>query len=181
MKITPPLKVTRFAKLAPGTLFICLHSAGTWLAIVAEDPTRNGEKTGMLLGPDIPTEFVGLPLIDLSSNTVISFELEYELRLPISAAGWRNSPPAPSEHCLLVLQSDDGPHPYWRANCRTGLGQFKDCYVDSVSGQIVAGRMHEYTQPAGVGAYAIEWGLWTIEAEPREILRSPASNELAAR
>jgi hypothetical protein len=57
MEITPKLTVTRFAQLDPGDLFIVPNGDEALVAIVAEDPTQNGEKLMLTLGPNIPSRY----------------------------------------------------------------------------------------------------------------------------
>ena len=84
MEITPNLKVTRFALLDAGDLFIC-HGDEAFFAIAAKDPTEDGEKVMVPLGPIFPNGVNWPKSVRCVRTTVISFG--QGIRTPSSYSG----------------------------------------------------------------------------------------------
>ena len=174
MEITPDLKVTRFAQLAPGDLFICPHGDVAFVAMVAKDPTEDGEKVMVPLGPVFPDGVNGPSLVRRARTTVIAFGKEYALRLPTHARGWRANEPASDISCILVTENGA----YLRANFRPPQhGEFSACYIDIATGLVQTtgtGPQQQFAPPRGLAAFAVAWEIVTTEKEPRMILAYPA-------
>lgn len=172
MQTVPAVKVTRFAKIDSGDLFIYRHAEGSSIATVAEDPTQNGEKLLLPLGPVFPRGVNGPRLIRPGGMTVISFGKEYVLRLPVQTSGWLDALPPPEKHCILVTEQAT----YFRANFSHNQTGFSACYVDIATGLICtsgSGASEVFATPQGIPAFAIEWAIVTNEREPRVILAYP--------
>jgi hypothetical protein len=173
MEITPSLKVTRFAQLEPGDLFIVPNGDEALVAMVAEDPTQNGEQLMLTLGPTFPAGTTGPSIMRCADMTVLSLAKAYELRLPCQPGGWLPSEPAPDKNCILVTEHGA----YWRANFDSArTGGFKPCYADIVTGLVHTtgrGPFQQFAMPGGQAAFAVAWEIATIEKEPRVILAYP--------
>jgi hypothetical protein len=172
-KITPSLKVTRFAQLEPGNLFIVPNGDEALVATVAEDPTQNGERLMLTLGPTFPAETNGPSLLRCPGMTVLSLAKAYVLRLPCQPHGWLDNEPPPDKYCILVNETSA----YWRANFNSGRDRgFKACYIDVATGLIqTAGRgpLRQFAMPSGLATFAVAWEIVTTEKEPRVILAYP--------
>ncbi len=172
MRIVPALKVTRFAQLEPGELFIFHHTEGSCVAIVAADPIENDEKIPVALGPSLPRSINYPSLIPGIPGAVICFGKDYLIRLPVHANGWLNAPPGPEKHCILVTEQGT----YIRANFNLQQNPYRECYIDIATGMIFSegsGPFQRYATPRGSHAFATEWEITTSESEPRVILAYP--------
>jgi hypothetical protein len=173
MPIEPKLTITRFAQLAAGDLFIFEHPHGSCVALVASDPTQNGEKLVLSLGPSLPAGAIGPTLYGGVRATTVSFGKEFILRLPSRASGWCEREPPPETPSILVM----GGAAYVRAN-RVPNPQFQPCYVNVETGVIFTrgqGLVEEFVRPPGSALFAVEWQLVTTESEARMILAYPPS------
>ena len=172
MKVVPALTITRFAQLAAGDLFLApLGGDDSCVAIVAEDPTQNGQKSLVPLGPSFPGRTGGPTLISPPGMTVVSFGKNYVLRLPVRAKGWSASAPPPGT--IGILATDSGR--YFRADAGPSPGVLFG-YIDIATGRIHTsgqGTFQQYAPPTGIHAFAIEWEIVTNEPEPRSILAYP--------
>lgn len=170
--VVPTLGVTRFAQLAPGDLFLALFGSNdSCVAMVAEDPSANGEKLLVPLGPRFPGGIAGPTLISPPGVTVVSFGKNYTLRLPVRAEAWAGAAPPPETVCILVTSSGS----YFRVDAGPAPGRHY-CYVDIATGRINLtgqGLSQQYAPPAGISAFAVEWEIVTDEPEPRRILAYP--------
>jgi hypothetical protein len=168
LKIEPTLRLCEFEELLPGDLFIYFHDNGSCVALKAEDPTQNGEKLIVPLGPTFPNSVNGpYPLPGRQIN-VISFGRDWILRFPSRADGWSRSEPSANVPC--ILKTRDGC--YLRANFSSRTAEFLPCYIDMSTGLIQAsteGLQYQFTRPAGAGVVAVEWELMTVEPKPRLI------------
>jgi hypothetical protein len=172
MEIVPALNVMRFAQASPGDLLIVPMGDDSTIAIVAEDPTQNGQRYLVALGPVFPGGAGRPSLVSPPGMTVVSLSKSYVLRLPVSCHGWSDSPPPPETIGIFVSSSgvyfrvDAGPAP-----------SLLYCYVEIATGRIhVSGTgVHEqYATPPGIHAFAVEWEFVTDEHETRSILKYPA-------
>jgi hypothetical protein len=172
MKIVPSVTVARFEQLSPGDLFIYPHGEGSWVAMKVEDPTRDGDKLMLVIGPTFPAGLSWPSLVQAPTATVISFGKEYILRLPSEASGWMAGSPAPDKCCIGVTEKGA----YARASFRPAQSGFQACYVDMATGMIEArgtGRSLSFALPPGILTFAVAWELLTSEKEPRVILACP--------
>jgi len=181
MKITPELKVTRFAQLKPGELFLYFHDDGASVGLAAKNPVQFGDMSIVSLGPKfLPT--VGGPTIDSPQNSpgyrsaLLSYGSDYVLRLPVSSQAWRSGTPGADLPCIAVAQEDI----YIRANCVPPGQEFRPCYVAVKEGKILGSsesrKYFELRDPL----FALEWQIVTTEEKPRTILSCPfAKPELA--
>lgn len=179
MEITPHFKLARFAQLEPGDLFICPNDDGAFVGIMAKDPTEEGEKLMLTLGPTFPPGVSGPSVVRCAGMTVISLGKEYVLRLPCQPGGWLGNEPAPDNSCILVGERGA----YWRANFNsTRTGGFKACYVDIATGVVhTVGRtpfQQQFAMPSGPTAFAVAWEIVTTEKEPRVILAYPVLSDV---
>ena len=171
----------RFAKLEPADLFLFFDESGAFFALLATDPTQNGER---YIAPfsAVLSQHRGPTLMVPKNSTVISFGKEYSLRLPSDASGWRVERPSDDVPCILI--TDDGRR-YLRVNpVPNYLGGIDQpaCYVDMKSGVINAygsGIFQQIVQPAGIIAFAVKWEILTTEKEPRLIITQPDVSDLA--
>jgi hypothetical protein len=168
LKIEPKLRLCEFEELSPGDLFIYFHDNSSCVALKAEDPTQNGEKLIVPLGPAFPNSVNGpYPLLGREKN-VISFGKDWILRFPSHAEGWSSLEPSANVPC--ILKTRDGC--FLRANFSPRIGEFLPCYIDMSTGLIHAsteGLQDRFTRPAGAGVVAVEWELMTVEPKPRVI------------
>jgi len=178
MEITPKLTVTRFAQLDPGDLFIVPNGDEGFVAIVAEDPTQNGEKLMLTLGPTFPAGTSGPRLVHCAGMTVPSLAKAYVLRLPCQPGGWQANEPAPDKSCILVTERSA----YWRANFDSArIGAFRACYIDIATGLVqTTGRapFQQFAMPGGPAAFAVAWEIATTEKEPRVLLAYPVPSDI---
>jgi hypothetical protein len=179
MKVTPNLKITRFAQLEAGDLHLCWLGGEPCVAFVAVDPTENGQKLEVPLGPTFRAGTRGPTLVTPANHTVASFGKDYALRLPVSTPGWQEAEPEPDRPCILLVED--------RAYFRVDFGGYRGfiaCYVDVASGLICTiggGHNQQFARPAGTALFATEWELLTTEPEPRVILNISAPEPLTAR
>ena len=176
MDITPNLVATRFAELNSGDLFVCPDEAGPYVAILTTDPTANGNKLALRLGPTFEpnTQFPALKSCP-PSLTVLSFGKDYSLRLPCNTSGWLNT--EPSEGPCLLLEQD-------KLFLRGLVGFYGVrptlCYVGVQDGVIYTVRSasgrNELSHPGLECACAVEWAFLTTESLPRVILSFPLDN-----
>ena len=172
MQPAPALRVTRFAQLDCGDLFLWRHKEGGCVAIVAADPTQNDHKLILPLGPDFPRDVTGPFFLYPDGITVVSFGKQYVLNLPVQPRGWLDTPPPQGTHCILVTEAGV----YIRVNRSPNPREFHVCYVDLATGLICtrgSGASQEFATPSGVPAFAIQWELVTREDKPRVILAYP--------
>src|ERR1700736_1566371 len=87
MEITPALKATRFSQLKPGELFMFANKSSSAVALVAADPTRDGDMIMIPLGPELPRENIAR-IFDSRQMDVLSFGTDYDVRLPADPRGW---------------------------------------------------------------------------------------------
>ncbi len=169
MQTIPELRVSRFAQLDSGDLFLWRHAERASVGIVATNPIENGQKLILSLGPDFPQNVIGPLLLDPNGTTVVSFGKEYVLRLPVQPRGSLDTLPASDIRCILVTET--GVH--IRVNGGLRPGQFHPCYVDLSTGLIVtrgSGASQEFATPSGIPAFAVQWEIVTTEKKPRVIL-----------
>ena len=168
VKIEPKLRLCEFEELLPGDLFIYFFDNGSCVALKAEDPTQNGEKLIVPLGPTFPNSLDGPYPLQGRQINVISFGKDWILRFPSHAEGWSSSEPSANVPC--ILKTRDGC--YLRANFSPRIAEFLPCYIDISTGLIHAnteGLQDQFTRPAGGGVVAVEWDLMTTEPKPRLI------------
>ncbi len=172
MKVTPAVTVTRFAQLTGGELFLFEHASGACVGLVVEDPTQNGEKLILPLGPELPPHMSWPTLQSPRAFTAISFGKDFEVRLSTEPHGWTSTEPPPNVRTILV--ADD--RAYFRANFghdAETVGLYRPCFVDLATGLICAsgkGPHEQYNRPVGTAAFVIEWEITTSEEKPRTIL-----------
>lgn len=174
LKIEPKLRLCEFEELSSGDLFIYFHDNGSCMALKAEDPTQNGEKLIVPLGPAFPNSVNGPYLLVGRQINVISFGKDWILRFPSHAEGWSRSEPGVNVPC--ILKTRDGC--YLRANFSSRIAEFLPCYMDMSTGLIHAstgGLQDRFTRPAGAGMVAVEWELMTVEPKPRLIFAQRAA------
>jgi hypothetical protein len=168
LKIEPILRLCEFEELSPGDLFVYFHDNGSCMALKAEDPTQNGEKLIVPLGPAFPNSVNGPCLLLERQVNVISFGKDWMLRFASHAEGWSRSEPSVNVPC--ILKTRDGC--YLRANFASRIPEFVPCYIDMSTGLIQSstdGLQDRFTRPAGAGVVAVEWELMTVEPKPRLI------------
>jgi hypothetical protein len=174
MDITPKLRATRFAQLDPGDLFISYDDTGSYVAIAVTDPTNDGDKLALLLGPTCPQYLQFPALTSLRFNApAISFGKDYLLRLPSSTTGWLAAEPSADRHCLVLTDDDEL---YIRSSYTTYDRRMLTCYIGLHNGLILTASsafQSQYSRPRGICAYAVEWIFSTNEKEPRTILSLP--------
>ena len=71
MKISPNVTVGRLAQLKPGDLFLCAES-GPFVGMVVHDPTLDGDRIILSLGPTFPQGAKCPRLVPAPNATVIS-------------------------------------------------------------------------------------------------------------
>jgi len=170
MEVVTKPKVTRFAQLQPGDLFIFQHPAGTSVAVKATDPVSDGDPLAVVVGPSFPVGPARPMLYNPSQTTVVSFGKDYTIRLPSSADGWRTNEP-PAEADFIVVTDAGGV--FLRANFRAPAA-FSPCYVDMSSGEILCNKAgRQYIEPREIKAFALAWELLTNEQKPRPIFSYP--------
>jgi hypothetical protein len=168
METTPKVRIDRFAQLSPGDLFIFAHENGMCVAIKVVDPANDDDMLVIPLGSTFPTNITCPTLMSEQTMTVIAFEKDYALRLPSQANGWCVDAPPPDKHCFAVTERGI----YLRTNFAPTGNPFQACYVDIKSGAVLSnGR--QYILPIKPLVYAIEWGFFTNEKDPRVILSYP--------
>jgi hypothetical protein len=168
MKVESMLKIDRFAQLAPGDLFIFIHKNESCVALKVVDPTNDGDKFILPLGPTFPAATYRPTLMGPKDMTVVSFGKDYTLKLPTQATGWLANEPGPNQHCFVVNERGV----YVRANFAPSSEPIRWCYVDIGSGSILSND-RSYIEPVSPSAYAIDWTLLTNETEPRDIVSAP--------
>lgn len=163
MEINPPARVTRFAKLEPGDLFIILDYSATYYAIKTQPV--DGDDFFVSLGPTFGESVEEPFLLAGRSATVVSFGKNYSVLLPLEASAWTEKVPERRSVCLAL--SSDGT--YIRANRGPSPLQANMCYLDVKSGKL--------TQGLGSGgvAYTTTWEIAALGANhpPRSILKYP--------
>lgn len=89
MKIVPDLKVTRYAQLKAGELFLYSHENGLSVAIAAANPVEHGDLYIVTLGPKFPAAMT-CPTIHFpnGSSSLLSYGGDYVLRLPACSQAW---------------------------------------------------------------------------------------------
>jgi hypothetical protein len=148
MKIEPNVKMSRFAKLQPGDLFICFDYDAACLAMKGVDPKMDGDAIILLLGPQLPTEMgEGPRVIGERRSSIVALGNDFVLRLPCGPEGWTNQPPPSDATCVLLL--DDKVH--IRANFGSRPGEVRMCWVEASTGVL------RYDLPRGDAAYAVDW------------------------
>lgn len=156
MRIEPHVKMSRFAKLQSGDLFICFDFETACLAMKGVDPEMDGDAIILLFGPQLPTEMgKGPRVIGGRSSSVVALGNDFVLRLPGGPEGWTNQPPPSDTACVLLL--DDKVH--IRANFGSRPGEVKMCWVEASTGVL------RYNQPHRDAAYAVDWEI-VIENPP---------------
>jgi hypothetical protein len=180
MKAVPSLRITRFAQLKSGDLFLWRYEDQACVAMVAVDPTQDGDKRAIVLGPKFPTGSIGPTLVSPRGTTAIFFDNEYVIRLPVHASGWLDVTPPQDVCCILVTEQGA----YFRVNSIRSRDEFRPCYVNVATGLICASDF-AYREPGGVPAFAVHWEIATDESEPRIILaypnpRSPAGDHISS-
>jgi hypothetical protein len=170
MEISMKPKITRFSQTSPGDLFMFSHREGLSIALTASDPTTDYEKIPAVLGPSFPQGKTGPSIIQIPGSTLISFEKNYELRLPSDPSGWSIEEPPAETHCLVVANPGNV---FLRCDfSRYGDSQF--CFVNVETGEIEANQSRgSFIRPSGYLAFAIRWQILTTETEPRSILSFP--------
>lgn len=148
MKIEPNVKMSRFAKLRPGDLFICFDYDASCLAMKGVDPEMDGDAIMLLLGPQLPAEMgKGPRVIRERSKSIVALGNDFVLRLPGDPKGWTNQPPPSDAACVLLL--DD--KAYIRANFGSRPGEVKMCWMEASTGVL------RYDLPRGDAAYAVQF------------------------
>jgi hypothetical protein len=173
MQSNPPLRVTRFAQLSPGDLFILRRRDERYVGLVVHDSTEDGQTLLLPIGPTLPS-FMTWPTLteDHPGATVISFGADYAARLPVDPAGWEDEEPPAAVTALVVAEGAT----FLRCNFSPRPGQFQACYVNLADGEICTsggGRGGFYVRPSGIRAYATRWELSTTERPARTILSYP--------
>jgi len=164
-----------FRALESGDLFIWPDDGGG-IAIVVTDPTSDGEKLALLLGPsrEQGAHRPALKLGPSSHALVISFGKDFLVRLPCEAGGWLSNEPPVDAVCLLL----QGDKLYFRGFF-DGYGSVsRSLYVSVEDGTIFTVRSGSpqggFSHP-GRAMYAIEWALWTTEKNrPNPIVSFPS-------
>lgn len=173
MKISPSVIVARLAQLKPGDLFLFPGEPGPFVGMVVQDPTLDGDRIILSLGPTFPPGTKCPSIVPAPQATVISFRNDFQLRLPAQLDGWATEPPATECPCIVIADGIT----YFRANFAPALMRPQACYVDLATGGILTrgpGRSQVYVSvPSSVAAFAVRWELLTAEEEPREILKYP--------
>jgi hypothetical protein len=173
MEITPALRATRFSQLKPGELFIFPNDSSSVVALVAADPSRDGDLCAIPLGPALPPELIGR-IANLPGHTgVLSYGTEFIVQLPSHADGWPLQVPPPDKACFVL--SEQGL--YLRANFYPEPPGFQACFVDMKDGKILTPSERiraEFLTPRNICGFAAEWALLTRESKARVILSYPA-------
>ena len=172
MQTTPTIRVTRFAQLEPGDLFILRRQHERYVGLMVRDSAENGQTFLLPIGPSLP-RFMTYPSLTVDpGTTVISFGKDYILSLPTDPAAWEDEPPPASVTAIAV--TDAGV--FLRCNFLPHRDQFRACYVDLTDGEICirgTGTSAAYAEPLGIRAYATRWELLTTTTPPRSILNYP--------
>jgi len=156
MEVSPKLVVTRFAQLDAGDLFMYRLRGDACVGMVVEDPTANGERLQLPLGPTFPQGITGPTVLIAEAVTVVSFGKDFHLRLPVHPGGWVDAEPPSDRHCVVVGSTGI----YLRANrspIQFGGDKFRPCYIDMATGLINitgSGAFGEFAVPSGAKAYA---------------------------
>jgi len=168
----PSLRVTRFAQLEPGDLFILRRREERYVGLTVHDATEEGQKLLLPIGPTLPNFMTYPTLISDPGATVISFGKDYTARLPIGPGAWEDDEPPAAVTAIAV--AEDGV--FLRCNFSNHPHHFQACYVDLKDGEICAtgrGRGAVYARPNGIRAFATHWDFITIEEPARSILTYP--------
>jgi hypothetical protein len=170
MKVAPDLKVTRYAQLKAGELFLYSHENGFSVAIAAVNPLELGDLYIVTLGPKFPAAMAG-PTIHApkGGSSLLSYGIDYVLRLPAGSQAWSSEPPADGLPCVAVAQEDI----YIRANAAPPGRGFHPCYVSAKQGRILGSSNVMQYFPLRDPIFALEWEILTTEEKPRTILSCP--------
>ena len=148
MKIEPIVKMSRFAELRAGDLFISFEYGAACLAMKGVYPEMDSDAIILLLGPQLPTEMgKGPRVIGERRSSVVALGNDFVLHLPVCPEGWTNQPPPSDVACVIML--DD--KAYIRANSGTRPGEVQMCWVEASTGVL------RYGLPRGDAAYAVDW------------------------
>src|SRR5580704_11132718 len=167
MKVVPDLKVTRYAQLKAGELFLYFHENGLSIAVAAANPVELGDLYIVTLGPKFPAAMTGPTIHSANrSSSLLSYSSDYVLRLPAGSQAWSSEPPAAGLPCVAVAQDDT----YIRANAAPLGRGFHSCYVSAKQGRILGSSNAMQYLPLRDPIFALEWEILTIEEKPRTIL-----------
>ena len=134
MNIQPAVTTIRFAKLTAGEFCIVLSNALPYAALCVSDPTDDGDPAMLILGPSFPQGMKGITLRRPAEATVLTYEKNFVLRLPVEPAGWTCHLPQPEEPSILLV----GEKAYFVANYGDGSGHVGyPCYIDIASGLVL--------------------------------------------
>jgi hypothetical protein len=171
IEVSPKLMADRFDQFQPGDLFLFqLRSDEPGVALVAEAPSRNGEKMSLVFGPRLPGSDVAGPRLTNALGPDVagaSFGKEFSIKLPVDAAGWTRKEPAHNCPTLLVM----GAKIYFRATWEYDL-----YFIDASNGLVESQAgipLDQSRVPRGPYLFAVAWEIVTTEPEPRCILRAP--------
>ena len=170
MKFAPDLKVTRYAQLKAGELFLYSHENGLSVAIAVANPLEQGDLYIVSLGPKFPGATTGPTVHSLNGSfSLLSYGSDYVLRLPALPQAWSWEPPAAGLPCLGVDQEDI----YIRANAAPPGRGFQPCYISPQAGSDTGSSSGMQYLELRNPIFALEWEILTSEEKPRTILSFP--------
>jgi hypothetical protein len=101
VKVLPGMTVVRLAQLKPGDLFLSPAESGSFVGMVVHDPTLDGDRIILSLGPTFPPGTNCPSIVPAPHATVISFGSDFQLRLPVKWTLGRPSRPPSSARVSL--------------------------------------------------------------------------------
>jgi hypothetical protein len=167
MKISPPLTVTRMARLQPGDLFLYLNGNQSCVAVRVTDPEDRDDVIWMSIGPAFPGAHAAPEFHNQIRETIVSFGKNYQLRLGSRPASW--GPDHPTENDIYVGVTETGTYFCASVSVLNG-GLRRQCFINVETGALA------FERPAII-AYAKEWTIWSDcdEGEASLILQYPAA------